>query len=67
MTKIKITVPGIFRIQGRNTDCAVGDIVMATHRESHALVNGGYAEHVQKTTPQRSESETKRQQRNKTK
>jgi len=45
--KIKILIPGRYRINGMNRDCKVGETLECTHREGHALaVLADYAQEI---------------------
>jgi len=45
--KIRIKIPGRYRINGMNRDCRVGEVLDVTHREGHALaILGGLAEEI---------------------
>jgi len=45
--KIRIKIPGRYRINGMNRDCRVGEVLEVTHREGHALaVLANYAEEI---------------------
>ena len=58
--KIKIKIPGKYRINGQNRVCQVGEVLDVTHREGHALaILANYAEEI---TPVR---KVKRVERNK--
>ena len=45
--KIRIKIPGKYRIGGVNRVCQVGEVLDVTHREGHALaILGGMAEEI---------------------